>query len=258
MSKRKSIFNRITTLMLLAVIALTEVGFPTQAFAKKTAPKFKLSSSSISITKSRDVTLTSDKTNEKIKVTVQHPDVAYVELKKHNGKKTIYTVIPKLKGTTNVTFKAGKKKATLTVKVTKNSIQTIQRGFQAQLFIDNMSGRNHSVKLMIRNSTGLQVYLAPKIAIHGDLDYDGNYYDPVSTSASQFVTQYPVIGPNENKQIEYFDSPLYGKRMDSQYDIMTFQKGASVFFTAYFGDISADNTYAVTVDTSGVTSITKE
>ena len=35
MSKRKSIFNRITTLMLLAVIALTEVGFPTQAFAKK-------------------------------------------------------------------------------------------------------------------------------------------------------------------------------------------------------------------------------
>ena len=258
MKNRQSIFNRITILTLLAVIALTAVGLPTEAFAKKTTSKFKLSSSSISITESKDVTLTSDKKNEKIKVTVQKSDVAYVELKKHSGKKTIYTVIPKLKGTTKVTFRTGKKKTTLTVKVTQNSIQTIQTGFQAQLFIDNMSGRNHSVKLMIRNSTGLQVYLAPKIAIHGDLDYDGNYYDPVSTSASQFVTQYPVIGPNENKQIEYFDSPLYGKRMDSQYDIMTFQKGASVSFTAYFGDISADNAYAVTVDTSGVTSITKE
>lgn len=90
------------TLVLSVVFAISAVfSLPQTVNAK---PIFKLSSKSISIASNKDVTLTSNKKKEKINVTVQKPDIVAVAQKSQKGKKTVFTVLPKIKGTTKVYF----------------------------------------------------------------------------------------------------------------------------------------------------------
>lgn len=244
--------------MIMAVVfALTVVrATPQAAFAKKKST-FRLSKSSISISNNTDVTITSDKKKEKIRITVQKPDIVAVAQKSQKGRKTVFTVQPKMKGSTKVTFQTGKKKATLKVTVTKASLESIRNGFTAQMFVSNANGTNSSIRLMIHNHTGLPVYLSDFITIYGDYEYDGHWFDPSADAASQVVQQYATVGPDEDRQVEYFNAPVYGLRLSDTYNIMTFGKQAYAVLTVYFDKPTADNAYTVTVDTNGVTSVVK-
>ena len=241
------------TLVLSVVFAISAVfSLPQTVNAK---PIFKLSSKSISIASNKDVTLTSNKKKEKINVTVQKPDIVAVAQKSQKGKKTVFTVLPKIKGTTKVYFRSGKKKATLTVKVTKSLEDSIKNGFSAQLFTG--ASPTGSVHLMIHNHTGLNAYCSNFITIHGDIDYDGHWFDPNADFASQSASQYAVIGGNEDRQIDYYNAPVYGLRFDQTYNLMAFSTQAAITMTVYFDQPTADNAYTVTVDTNGVTSFVK-
>lgn len=50
---------------------------------------------------------------------------------------------------------------------------------------------------MIHNHTGLNAYCVNFITIHGDINYDGHWFDPNADFASQSASQYAVIGGNE-------------------------------------------------------------
>lgn len=248
--------KKITTVMALAAIVISTFFIsPQNAFAKNKFV-FKLSKKSISISENTDVSITSNKKKEKISVTVQKPDIAAVSQKSQKGKKTVFTVMPKIKGTTKIYFRSGKKKATLTVKVTKSSEDSIKNGFTAQLFTG--ASPTGSVHLMIHNHTGRTAYCSNFITIHGDIDYDGHWFDPNADFASQSASQYAVISGNEDRQIDYYDAPVYGLRFDQIYNVMSFSTQASVTMKVYFGQPTADNAYTVTVDTNGVTSIVKQ
>lgn len=252
-----NIIRRLTTVAVLVVIVTAAVFVSPQNVAAKSKSIFKLSKKNIRISKNTDVSITSNKKNEKISIIVQKPNIAAVSQKSQKGKKTVFTVQPKMKGSTNVTFIAGKKKATLKVRVTKTSFDSIKNGFTAQMFVSSYTGTNNSVRFMIRNHTGLNAYLADSIKIYGDLSWDGHWFDPNADVTSQFVTQYATVGPDEDRQVEYFNAPVYGLRLSDTYNIMTFRKQAYAVLTVYFDQPTTDNAYIVTVDTNGVTSMVK-
>ena len=255
--KEKTIRYRVSSLVIAVMLVVTTLmAFPTAAFAKKTVTKLVLSSKKISISADKKVTVTTNIKNAKIRVIVEKPDIASVAMKSQKGKKTVFTVMPKIKGSTKVTFISGKKKATLQVTVTKSSFDSIKNGFSAQLFTSQ--GQSGAVNVMIHNHTGLKAYCSNFVTIHGDIDYDGHWFDSQAQGAAQFTTQRALIRNGEEKQVDYYNAPVYGQRLDSRFAIMTFQKQAYVTMTVYFGTPSADNAYTAVVDTNGVASVTKQ
>lgn len=239
---------------LIMAIALSVLAIPYKAEAATT---FRLSSNSIRISKDKNITLTSSKKKDRITMTVKKPDIASVVQKSQKGKKTVFTVSPKMKGSTTVIFRSGKRTARLKVTVTKTSIETIRNGFSAQMFIADQTGTNTSVRLMVHNHTGLKAYFSDWAYIHGDLDYDGHWFNENADYSSQFVKQYASIDGNEDRQVEYYNSPAYALRQDNSYNIMTFRKQASMTVTVYFDEPTPDNAYTLTVDTNGNTTLVK-
>lgn len=67
-----------------------------------------------------------------------------------------------------------------------------------------------------------------------------------------------MIGGDEDRQIDYYNAPVYGLRFDQTYNLMTFSTQAAITMTVYFDQPTADNAYTVTVDTNGVTSFVKQ
>ena len=255
--KEKTIRYRVSSLVIAVMLVVTTLmAFPTAAFAKKTVTKLVLSSKKISISADKKVTVTTNIKNAKIRVIVEKPDIASVAMKSQKGKKTVFTVMPKIKGSTKVTFISGKKKATLQVTVTKSSFDSIKNGFSAQLFTSQ--GQSGAVNVMIHNHTGLKAYCSNFVTIHGDIDYDGHWFDPSADYASQSASQYAVIGENEDRQIDYFNAPVYGLRFDSIYNLMTFDTQASLTMTVYFDQPTAENAYLAVIDTNGLVSLTKQ
>lgn len=254
---KTKILKKIVMAGLAVAMMLTMIAVPNDVLAKS-KETFRLSKKSISISKDTRVSLTSGKKNDRISVTVQKPDIAAVTQTSQKGKKTIFTISPKQKGSTKVIFRSGKKTATLKVKVTKTSLDTIKNGFSARMVIDNQQGNNGMVHIMVYNHTGLDLYFADWVKIQGDLDYDGHWFDSQAQGAAQFTTQYALIRNGEEKQVDYYNAPVYGQRLDSRFAIMTFQKQAYVTMTVYFGTPSADNAYTAVVDTNGVASVTKQ
>lgn len=244
-------------IVLAVLTALAAFVMPTDAFAKKSKTSFKLSAKSISISKDKDITLTSDKKNEKITVTVQKPDIAGATQKSQRGKKTVFTISPKMKGTTNIIFRAGHKTDKLKVTVTKTSIETIKNGFTVKMFLDSDQGTNASVRLMVHNHTGLKAYFSPNADLHGDYDYLGHWFDPNADASSQSVVNYATIGENEDRQIEYYNAPVYGLRYDQSFNIMTFHNQAYTTVKVFFDEPTPDNAYTLTVDTNGNTTLVK-
>lgn len=202
--------------------------------AKTNKSTFRLSVKSISISQDKDVIPTSGKKNDRISVTVQKPDIVSVIQKSQKGKKTVFTISPKMKGTTTVRFQSGKRLAKLKVKVKKTSIETIRNGFSVQMFYDSAQGTNASVRLMVHNHTGLIAYLSASADIHGDYEYLGHWFDPGADAAYQTAVQYAAIGGNEDRQVEYYNSPIYGLRYDPSFNVMTFRNQAYITTTVYF------------------------
>lgn len=256
----KTIHNskRIVAAMMTVVFVLTVVlDTPQAAFAKKKS-NFKLSRTSISLTKAENITLTSDKKKEKIKVSVNDPTVVTCVQKKQSGKKTTFSLTPLASGSANITFKSGKKKAVLKVDVPLN-LNMVKKNFTARLYYDNQTGTNYCVRLMLHNQTGTRIYFSKNMNIHGDLEWDGHYLtDNSGDIGSRAETEYAYIEGFEDRQLVYYDSPIYGLRMNDVYDIMTFRDKASVTVTVYLGVPSADNAYTMTIDTGGITSIEKQ
>lgn len=253
---QKTVFRSIVTSVLAAVIAFEVFTFPTSVLAKS-KNVFRLSKKSMSISNNTNVSLISGRKNDKIQITVQKPDIVAVSQKSQKGKKTTFTVSPKMRGSTKVVFTSGKRKATLKVTVKNTSFDTIRNGFTAQLFTGTLSPTG-TVWLNVQNHTGMTAYLADSLKIHGDLEYDGHWFNPSNDSSAQFAVQYATVGPNEDRQIQYYNAQVWGQRDDALYKIMTFRNQASVTTTIYFGETTAENAYTVTIDTNGVTSIVKQ
>lgn len=255
---KTKLFRAVVAAGLAITMMLTTIAVPTNALAK-TKGTFKLSKKNVSVSKDTTVVLTSYKKNDKITITVQKPEIASVAQTSQKGKKTTFTISPKQKGSTKVIFRSGKSIATLKVKVTKTSFDTIRNGLTGRVFANNMQGGNYSVSLIIRNHTGLNAYISDTVVIHGDQEWDGHYFDPATISASQFASQYVLVSSGIDKQLEFFDSPVYGLRYTSTYAVMTFLNASpKVTFTVYFDEVKAENAYTVTVDENGVTSIAKQ
>ncbi len=184
----------------MAVVFIISTLFlmPQNSYAKKKKTTFKLSKSTVTLTKEQDITLTSDKKKEKVKISITNPAAVSCAQKKQSGKKTTFRLIPMQAGSATITFKAGKKKASLKVTVPVNQTM-IQQNFHAQLFYSSQTGTNSSVRIMVHNYTGVPVYFSNTIAISGDLDWDGHWFVPNADASSQYVTQYALVNANEDR-----------------------------------------------------------
>lgn len=249
--------GRAAAVVMAAVFVLAMALVPPQAVLAKKKATFKLSKSSVALEKEQTVTLTSDKKKEKIRVSVNNPAAVSCVQTRQSGKKTIFKLTPVQAGSATITFKAGKKKATLKVTVPISKAM-IERDFHAQLFYSSQTGTNSSVRIMVHNYTGVPAYFSNTIAISGDLDWDGHWFDPNADASSQYVTQYALVNANEDRQLEYYDAAVYGLKDNDSYNIMTFRTKASVTATVYFGSVSPENAYTIMIDGNGVTTVVKQ
>lgn len=249
-------FGRAAAVVMAAVLVLAMAFVPPQAAFAKKKTTFKLSKSSVTLEKEQTVTLTSDKKKEKIRVSVNNPAAVSCVQTRQSDKKTTFRMTPMQAGSATITFKAGKK-ASLKVTVPVNQTM-IQQNFHVQLFYSSQTGTNSSVRIMVHNYTGVPVYFSNTIAISGDLDWNGHWFDPNAYASSQYVTQYALVNANEDRQLEYFDAAVYGLKDNDAYNIMTFRNKALVTAIVYFGSVSPENAYTITIDGNGVTTVVKQ
>lgn len=254
---KKMLKKKVVSSFMIVLLMMTALTPVTNTWAKQKSGSFKLSTKNIMISENKDVSIISNKKNEKINITVDRPDIAAVMQKSQKGKKTVFTVMPKMKGSTKVVFRAGKKKkTTLKVTVNKTSFETIKNGFSAQL-TGTSAGLTGAVHIMVHNHTGVKAYCSNLIVLHGDMDYDGHWFDPSADFAAQSTVQYAEVGENEDRQLDYFNAPVYGLRFAQSYKVMSFQTQAYAVMTVYFDEPAATNAYKVTVNNNGITGFEK-